>query len=730
MAVAAEQKKRAVIQPDELNIIKECIREGDVVFDVGAFHGEWSKYVQDSVQNCSLHLFEASPDAFAALSRGSLRSEAVNHVAVADAAGHLAFHVYRDKPMLSTIYRRHSVEETLLPAGFDTYEVPSICLDDYWPKENGLINFLKIDVEGAEYDVLRGSNNLLRRGAIDYIQFEYGGTFADSATSLKSVYYYLKRHGYHLFKVKDGAFEHLAEFSEDLEDFRYANYLAVNERHLSKFTKEKPKIAIYFDEIEALGIEITGVIHVGAHQGQETHDYLKRGLDPVVLVEANPQLAQGLRENFRDRDGVFIAERAISDRNGEVNFNIASSDQSSSLLDLGLHAKLYPGITYSEQIAVQAQTLDDCIADVLPDVARRRCVNLLTMDIQGAELMALRGGTETLSHVDAIQLEVNYDELYEGCPSIWDLDMFLESHGFIRHKTDTPFHRTWGDALYVRRPIITNATIGKLGRFGNHFFQYLFLKFHALDMGYEYEHTPWIGDQMFCSSPGTITVKRGLREVKQTSYSTQSCHLLNGSDRLANANVTGFFQYNTTHYKRHREQIRSTFSFKGDFLDRAQQIQRMFNARDGLVVGLHLRRGDYGNRWFFIAPTRWYVEWLRTFQIDHPKVTIYIASDEPDLVVPDFADFNVMTARDLPRSSLGEPEFFDDFAALTLCDKVAISNSSFSFAASMLNAKADEFVRPDLAARRLIPFDPWRSEPLLRDELAEDHGHEFVKPGL
>ena len=343
MATDEEQKKRTVIQPEELSIIRECIQEGDVVFDVGAFHGEWSENVRGSVKNCSLHLFEASPDAFETLSSGTLQNEVINHVAVADGEGRVGFHVYRDKPMLSTIYRRLSVEESLLPTGFDSYEVPSICLDDYWAPENGLINFLKIDVEGAEYDVLRGANNLLQRGAIDYIQFEYGGTFADSATTLKSVFFYLKRHGYHLFKVTDSAFDHIAEFSEQLEDFGYANYLAVNERHLSRFKKEKAKISIFFDEIETLGIEITGVLHIGAHQGQETLDYINRGLDPVVLVEANPKYAQSLREQFGEMEGVFVAERAISDRNGDVKFNIASSDQSSSLLDLGVHTKLYPG---------------------------------------------------------------------------------------------------------------------------------------------------------------------------------------------------------------------------------------------------------------------------------------------------------------------------------------------------------------------------------------------------
>ena len=96
-------------------------------------------------------------------------------------------------------------------------------------------------------------------------------------------------------------------------------------------------------------------------------------------------------------------------------------------------------------------------------------------------------------------------------------------------------------------------------------------------------------------------------------------------------------------------------------------------------------------------------------------------------IAPDFAEFDIISAEDLDPDGRIEPTFFDDFAALTLCDKVAVSNSSFSFAATMLNQRADEFMRPDLAVKKLIPYDPWSSPPLLRSELAEDHGPEFMK---
>ena len=64
-----------------------------------------------------------------------------------------------------------------------------------------------------------------------------------------------------------------------------------------------------------------------------------------------------------------------------------------------------------------------------------------------------------------------------------------------------------------------------------------------------------------------------------------------------------------------------------------------------------------------------------------------------------------------------EMAYLIDFYILTRADAVAISNSSFSFFAAMLNDRARHFVRPDLDAGRLISFDPWNAPVLLMRHL-------------
>lgn len=77
------------------------------------------------------------------------------------------------------------------------------------------------------------------------------------------------------------------------------------------------------------------------------------------------------------------------------------------------------------------------------------------------------------------------------------------------------------------------------------------------------------------------------------------------------------------------------------------------------------------------------------------------------------------------------PPHFWDWFVLTQANAVAISNSTFGFTAAMMNGPGAHesgggFVRPNLAAGKLVAFDPWSSDPLLRQSgwlsIARTHG--------
>ncbi len=64
------------------------------------------------------------------------------------------------------------------------------------------------------------------------------------------------------------------------------------------------------------------IFDVGAHQGEDTEFYLKKGFK-VVAVEAHATLAQGLRERFSEAIALgqlIVVESAVADKDGEVEF--------------------------------------------------------------------------------------------------------------------------------------------------------------------------------------------------------------------------------------------------------------------------------------------------------------------------------------------------------------------------------------------------------------------------
>jgi FkbM family methyltransferase len=190
-----------------------------------------------------------------------------------------------------------------------------------------------------------------------------------------------------------------------------------------------------------------GVIHVGAHEGQELDTYLEMGFKHIFFIEANPQTYERLQHHVGRRPEVRIAHCAICAHNGSVALRVTSAEASSSILPLKRHLDLYPEILEAAQVTVRARRLDDLLDEMGLPVED---YNFLHMDIQGAELLALQGAPRTLTGIAAISTEINYAELYEGCPPVEDLDDFLGPHGFVRRVTSTPTHPSWGDAFYVR----------------------------------------------------------------------------------------------------------------------------------------------------------------------------------------------------------------------------------------------------------------------------------------
>lgn len=128
-------------------------------------------------------------------------------------------------------------------------------------------------------------------------------------------------------------------------------------------------------------------------------------------------------------------------------FNISNNVQSSSVLAFGTHLVEHPSITYVDKIQMQSTTVDTFCRRHALDASR---FDFWNFDIQGAELMALRGASDSIQYAKAIYLEVNEKELYQKCGLITEIDAFLLPFGFTRVITKMTTHG-WGDALYIKK---------------------------------------------------------------------------------------------------------------------------------------------------------------------------------------------------------------------------------------------------------------------------------------
>ena len=136
-------------------------------------------------------------------------------------------------------------------------------------------------------------------------------------------------------------------------------------------------------------INVRGIIEVGAHRGQELQMYFSLCPEKILLIEAIPSVAEFLKNSVKGYPQVKVISCAISDCNGTAIFHVTSNEQSSSLLPLKMHSKIYSHIVETSRIEVESKTLDSLLTE-LGDVGG---YNFLDIDVQGAELLVLRGAS-------------------------------------------------------------------------------------------------------------------------------------------------------------------------------------------------------------------------------------------------------------------------------------------------------------------------------------------------
>ena len=206
---------------------------------------------------------------------------------------------------------------------------------------------------------------------------------------------------------------------------------------------------ISFEEINKVllskNININGAFHIGAHDCEEIPFYNSLGLknEDVIWIEAiNSKVISAKEKNIPN-----VYNEVITDKDNEnIEFNISNNLQCCSILELGTCLHRHPEVSYINKLSLKSITIDTFFKKYNLDASK---YNFWNFDIQGAELLALKGSVESIKYAKAIYLEVNLEEIYKNGALIHEIDNFLSQFNFKRVLTNI-LQFNWGDALYIK----------------------------------------------------------------------------------------------------------------------------------------------------------------------------------------------------------------------------------------------------------------------------------------
>jgi len=205
----------------EFRVLSMLIKPGDIVFDGGANVGLWSEEVLKLTKNdVALYAFEPTPESYGKCAK-KLKGSGTKlfKLALADADKRQTFFCYPGgKQYFNSLFdwmNKQKVKITVQCRAIDSF-----CAEHKIEH----IDFLKLDIEGAEFTALTGAKEMLAAQRVRFVQFEYNN---HPRANLKGIYNLLTGCGYKVYKILSKELKPIPEWDGRLEDKKFTNYLAV-----------------------------------------------------------------------------------------------------------------------------------------------------------------------------------------------------------------------------------------------------------------------------------------------------------------------------------------------------------------------------------------------------------------------------------------------------------------------------------------------------------------------
>lgn len=215
----------------EQHVIKKVLPKymgaSPVLFDVGANIGNYSKVLHNTFPSADIFSFEPNTVTYEALEKnlGEFHNIRRCNLGLSRETKEASIYFEQQNHIspFTTLYKELVPEQDVLEMSIHLTTLDNFCY------EHGIeeIDFLKIDTEGHEYDVLMGAKEMIRNQKVKIIQFEFNEMHVISRVFLRDLYLLLK--GYDFYRLLPNGLLPLNPYHSRFEIFQFQNILCVRE---------------------------------------------------------------------------------------------------------------------------------------------------------------------------------------------------------------------------------------------------------------------------------------------------------------------------------------------------------------------------------------------------------------------------------------------------------------------------------------------------------------------
>ena len=170
------------------------------------------------------------------------------------------------------------------------------------------------------------------------------------------------------------------------------------------------------------------ILEAGAYNGGDTREIaLRWPRGHVHAFEPVPELLALVKQQAAGLKNISCYDVALGPEDGSAEFYVSggASDASSSLLRPSGHLDEHPDVSFERTLHVKVRSIDSWAAE--NNVSK---VDFMWIDMQGAEMAALKGAKKILPTVKVIYTEVSLKPLYETGPLYPEFREWLDAQGF------------------------------------------------------------------------------------------------------------------------------------------------------------------------------------------------------------------------------------------------------------------------------------------------------------